>query len=332
MIQNHLTEPKEGVAIENVVIYHDPCPDGWMCAVLARKFLGAGTTLYEGRNYDKPFEQSMMPIYEGKNVYILDFSMPVEDLKMIASKAKKVVVCDHHKSFAEKLGVTQNLDLHPNYQLEEGNLAIHFFSLLCGAQITWECFTDGLRGFQGSEEPMPALVEYIADRDLWQWKLPKSRAISAALHVEPRDFTRWLNLIDLFNDPDFCTQYADRGAAILTAQQAEVERMAERAFLERKSLFSPIPVEENDPNWQDLIPIVNVQSYYSEVCECLLKLYPSAPFVASYYDKNLTTRIWSLRSRKDSNVDVSAIAKAFPGGGGHKNAAGFTQPVTRGSI
>ena len=32
--------------------------------------------------------------------------------------------------------------------------------------------------------------------------------------------------------------------------------------------------------------------------------------------------IYSLRSRADSGIDVSAIAKKY-GGGGHKNAAGF---------
>ncbi len=46
------------------------------------------------------------------------------------------------------------------------------------------------------------------------------------------------------------------------------------------------------------------------------------PFAAVYVETS-TDIIWSLRSRGD--FDVSEIAKKF-GGGGHKNAAGFTVP------
>lgn len=328
MILEHLTQNEltEGQVIENVVVFHHPCPDGWMSAVIARKFLGAGTTIYEGRNYDKPYDEKMLPVYEGKNVYILDFSMPVMDLKAIADVAKKVVVCDHHKSFAEKLGVTQNLDTHPNFQNTEGNLEINFFSLMCGAQITWEYFTDGLRNWNGGE-PFPELVNYIGDRDLWTWKLPRSREISAALHCEERTWANWFPLLNSFDDIGFREQYADQGAAILKAQQIEVEKLAQRAHRRPKSVFTPIPVEKDDVKWEGEIACTNSPSLQSEICEHMLKIYPECSFVAAYFDKDATTRIWSLRSRNGTDVDVSFIAKAFPGGGGHKHAAGFTQTM-----
>jgi nanoRNase/pAp phosphatase (c-di-AMP/oligoRNAs hydrolase) len=46
-----------------------------------------------------------------------------------------------------------------------------------------------------------------------------------------------------------------------------------------------------------------------------------APFAACYYDKP-GARVFSLRSRGDDGMDVSAIAAIY-GGGGHRNAAGF---------
>lgn len=47
----------------------------------------------------------------------------------------------------------------------------------------------------------------------------------------------------------------------------------------------------------------------------------SGTYGATYYSTKDGSLKWSLRST--GNYDVSAIAKDF-GGGGHKNAAGFT--------
>jgi nanoRNase/pAp phosphatase (c-di-AMP/oligoRNAs hydrolase) len=46
------------------------------------------------------------------------------------------------------------------------------------------------------------------------------------------------------------------------------------------------------------------------------------PFAAAYYDTLDGHRSWSLRSVGD--FDVAALAKRW-GGGGHKNASGFTE-------
>ena len=67
--------------------------------------------------------------------------------------------------------------------------------------------------------------------------------------------------------------------------------------------------------------MVNASANQSEVGHELLQRYPEAPFAAIYFDTADGKRKWSLRGR--GNVDVSALAKQF-GGGGHHNAAGFT--------
>src|SRR5271157_3183139 len=48
----------------------------------------------------------------------------------------------------------------------------------------------------------------------------------------------------------------------------------------------------------------------------------------TWYENDKGVIIFSLRSEGDK--DVSAVAKRFPGGGGHKNAAGFELPVYEG--
>jgi len=58
----------------------------------------------------------------------------------------------------------------------------------------------------------------------------------------------------------------------------------------------------------------------------LPEAYPDAPFSVSYCDRADGKRSYSLRSR--NGFDVSVVAKAFGGGGHHKEgkggAAGFT--------
>lgn len=75
-----------------------------------------------------------------------------------------------------------------------------------------------------------------------------------------------------------------------------------------------------------IIPVCNAPHYYaSELAGFMAE---GKPF-AGVFSTNGEDEFWSLRSRSDAGVDVSAIAKQY-GGGGHKNAAGFK--VKRGAI
>ena len=72
------------------------------------------------------------------------------------------------------------------------------------------------------------------------------------------------------------------------------------------------------------IPVVNLSSNISEVGNELCKRFPEAPFCVSYCDRSDRKRSFSLRSIGD--FDVSLVARNY-GGGGHRNAAGFTTEV-----
>ena len=71
------------------------------------------------------------------------------------------------------------------------------------------------------------------------------------------------------------------------------------------------------------VPTVYAPILQSEIAERLLELHPGAPFAGIYYDRD-DGRKWSLRSRP--GFDVSELAKSM-GGGGHPQAAGFTEPT-----
>ena len=52
-----------------------------------------------------------------------------------------------------------------------------------GATLTWQYFFP--------KKPIPSMLSYIEDRDLWRWKLPDSRAVSAWLGSHEFDFKVW---------------------------------------------------------------------------------------------------------------------------------------------
>jgi len=82
------------------------------------------------------------------------------------------------------------------------------------------------------------------------------------------------------------------------------------------------PVEAPDHSY--LVPVTNATVAFSEVADELLTRHPQARFAAYYLDRADGLRQWGMRSRED--FDCSVIAKAF-GGGGHKQASGFTQKI-----
>jgi len=63
----------------------------------------------------------------------------------------------------------------------------------------------------------------------------------------------------------------------------------------------------------------------SELSERLLKNDPDAVYADIWYEHR-GARIHSLRSRReDEDVNVSAIAKSYGGGGGHRCSAGYRE-------
>lgn len=164
-----------------------------------------------------------------------------------------------------------------------------------GALITWEYFHAGF----GIE--VPRLIQHISDRDLWTYKIPGSREVHAALVSLPFDFEIW----DKLDTEKLIVE----GEACLRFQSQLVQNIVAKSWL--------APLDEY------VVPVVNTASPWSEVGEALIDQHPECPFAACFTVRDSYIQ-WSLRSRGD--FDVSTIAKKY-GGGGHKNAAGFSAPT-----
>lgn len=226
----------------------------------------------------------------------------------VIEPGKRVFIVDFSFSREELLNLSAGrevvvYDHHKTAAEEISDLPfVTFDTDRCGSMIAWNALFP--------DKPAPDILNYVQDRDLWKWELEDSREVSAALRAmvrTPADALRLLvrsrnSLVSIVPD------LAKRGRTVLDYQEAAMEKDLERV---RMIAFMDYHV-----------PIVNTAHLISETVG---KLAENHPFAVGYFD-TADDRVFSLRSRNDG-VDVSAIAKRF-GGGGHRNAAGFTVALT----
>ena len=183
-----------------------------------------------------------------------------------------------------------------------------------GALLAWEYFHP--------DTEVPALIRHIDDRDRWQFKLEGSRELHAALQsYRPWNFEQWKDYIS----PLAHEWLFDEGRAILRAQEQNIASMLKQA---RKCeiLWNPtsLPGEDTPLNkFRTSVGLaLNAPIHQSEIGHELAN--QSSTYGLVWY-MDVGDRVkCSLRS--NGKYDVSAIARAF-GGGGHLNAAGFETDI-----
>ena len=268
------------------VLYHAGCNDGFGAAWIAHKHLGDIQDGRRVRYLPQSYGGEPPRMDAGSRIYILDFSYPLETMLELHRQHESVILLDHHETARDAL---------------EGRVPdCHFDLERSGATIAWEYWGSGFSTNEGE-----LLARYIEDRDLWRWKLPDSREVSAALDSHPKRFRVWDRL-------DVET-LAREGTGILRYIRTQTENLAGMA---QEQELAGYPV-----------PVVNTSLLGSETCEALLERHPEAEFAATYWERD-GRRHWSLRSRADGDFDVAQIALKR-GGGGHPHAAGFTEEPGR---
>lgn len=290
-----------------IVIYHANCTDGFGAAFAAWLKFGDNAEylpMNYGGNSAGWFDTA------NRDVYILDFSFPKEQMDLIIAGADKTVWLDHHKTAFEAWCGKYEREMRW-HELQGWNDEV--FILLddnkSGAMLAWEYFHPGT--------VVPALIKHIDDRDRWQFKMEGSKELHAALgSYQPWSFDKWHNILDL-TDSVAVEQMIDEGWAIIRAQAQNVKRMAEQSCDCRITFDPESSVGDGAHGYA-----VNSCIHQSELGHELAN--SSNTYGLVWYLAENGRVNCSLRSNGD--YDVSAIAKAF-GGGGHKNAAGFETDV-----
>ena len=184
------------------------------------------------------------------------------------------------------------LDHHVTAQDELSGLPFATFDLnKSGARMAWE--------YWHPNTEIPELLAYIEDKDLWLWKLEQSKEFTIALHSYPMSFEIWDKLT-----PEHLKL---EGVALLRLQEQMIRSAVSRVSIQNLFGYD--------------VPVVNATEFRSEIANFLCSQNPQIPFAAAYYDDKDGERNWSLRSIGD--FDVAALASQA-GGGGHKNASGFS--------
>jgi uncharacterized protein len=273
-----------------LVLYHGrSCPDGFAAALAARLYYGEAVQCV-GLDHGDVKTLADLPILDGRAVYILDFSFGEELLRSMEQRAAKLVLLDHHKSAAEKL---------TGFSCRCG--VVHFDMSKSGARLAWEFFHP--------QTPVPDLVRFIEDRDIWTWQYPESAGFLAALDMEPFDFMRWAQIAAF--TPTELQSFMARG-------QAMDEKFAKLAA-DIADAAQPIVF-----NGQQGLMVNAPGVFHSLVGELLSK--KSGTFALMWTVGQGGVVKAGLRSQR--GFDCIPLAESM-GGGGHAQACGFKLPADR---
>ncbi len=272
--------------MRKVCIYHAGCPDGFGSAWAAWRAWGDEAS-YVARGHDDPLRPEQ---YEDAWVVFADIAPPLVEARPLADRVGHLVVLDHHVSALNQFEEDPRLLA----DLRGSGHEVRFDLGHSGAVLTWQHFHP--------EETLPPLLAYVQDQDLWNWALPDSREVNAAIGSYERSFEAWEAMATRPIE-----ELVAEGRSLVRAQRIEVER----------SLHGAHPVSLGSLR----VEAVNAREHRALIGHELAERARFGSPCGVVYRMTGTRVDVSVYSIGD--FDVAEIAGRF-GGGGHRNAAGFS--------
>jgi len=290
-----------------LIAYHANCIDGFTSAYIAHKALSEIHKVGQKDSDTQPEHIQILPVTYGKLpalhsalysqaynfdvLFVVDFSLPVDTLAAIASAYPKMVITiiDHHKTAKEMYG---------DLEFCKGARIVMDMDE-SGATLTWKHF------YGDSEDKMPALYKYVRDYDLWLFQFGATKTINMYLRTIPKTLYDWEMLELDFEVPHLVKAIVDKGLAMEKYHRTVVDSLVESA-------------DEVELAGQTGLLVNCSSEFASDVGHKLANI--SGTFGATWQQIR-GDAIFSLRSNGD--YDVAELAQKL-GGGGHRNAAGFT--------
>jgi oligoribonuclease NrnB/cAMP/cGMP phosphodiesterase (DHH superfamily) len=280
--------------IYDIVLFHYPCQDGLSSGWIVNKF-----------HKEHNITIDLYPIQHGKiidierltnkKVIFCDYAPSKEVIEEIEKVALKITILDHHISSQKAL--------------EDKDYAI-FDMNKSGAGLTWDYFYN---------VDCPLFIKMVEDRDIWKWKIPKSKEFTAGLSTicssfEMYDFDKLFNIFDeILINPFKFDFYIELGDIINKSIMIKCKYMA----------LESVKKINHYKNYN--VCIVNCSYELSSDLGNILSSYDNVDF-AVLWRYNHTKEEYYVSLRSNDKADVSLIAKEF-GGGGHKNASGFLTKI-----
>ena len=286
-------DDKNKILNPDLVIYHGGCADGtaaaWVFWKHARNTDSKIPEFYGAKHGDPPISNEKIL---NKTVIMVDFAYKREITEKILQLTKKLVILDHHRSNETEL---------------EGLSCTVFDMTRAGCQLAWD-YVFPLSIFR------PRFLDIIADRDLWNWELPKSKELNKAFYM--KKLTESIESIEKLFNMDIDLLYAE-GKSF-----SEYENQ----LLEKLSRFKTTYYFGNEPkNPTKFYKILVSEAVFmiSELGNKISEENTDHDFVILYrFDNYKKAWYFSARARQNSDIDLGSILSLY-GGGGHPKAAGF---------
>jgi len=332
------------------LIHHANCADGFAAACVARHaLLSQGIPEnhinVQAVNYGQPDQMPLGKdgiLFPGDTVTYLDYTPPQETLDAFYAEHGDsmipLTILDHHSTAAERHNARARFVSVFDLAKSGASLAwMHYRdnrvaneSLSDRSATVERVANESLNDRSATPAPTPRAIELIAWRDLGHAfdpthaedpRTPDSLNLHAYLfRCLPRTFEAWTPLL--------LENQVNNSQPPTTPLSAALHTGARLRAIDRSIILSAVA----NPHWLNFhgeeIPAVNGldAGLISDACTELLRAYPTAPFAASWFmDARTGKATYSLRSRRNSAVNVAELAAAMaPGGGGHPNAAGFS--------
>ena len=139
--------------------------------------------------------------------YFIDFVYDQYDedsIKKLIKKNKRVTIIDHHISKERVTKLTQDYSYSINHS---------------GAVLSWMFFH--------KDKPIPLLLRYIEDGDLWKFKLTDTDSVVTYVSSVDYDFTVWDSIVlDIEND-EKRKEYIAKGALMVGYKEEMIKKIIE---------------------------------------------------------------------------------------------------------
>lgn len=281
-----------------LIIYHDADLDGICSGAIAHMKYPEAMLL--GHDYKRPF--NIECVQPGEDVIMADISLPMPLMEQVAERSKSFLWLDHHVSALKEYESHFGVVAGTHNTLGHKNLRYIYRPDISACEICWKEFFPG--------QVMPESVHMLGEYDTWRG----------------HGSDRWNNVILPFQYGMRITGFTPEslafflknsqsneevimvGKSILLYQASQDKRLMEKSFDARLN----IPAEQGV-----IRCLVCNGAYNSTAFESKWDKEKYDAMVGILFDG----KMWGISLRTTKDIDLSAIAKSF-GGGGHKKAAG----------
>jgi oligoribonuclease NrnB/cAMP/cGMP phosphodiesterase (DHH superfamily) len=278
------------------VFYHNNDLDGLCSGAIARMYLEGEKEKFAMHPIDYPDPFPGDRIKARDTVYMLDYSIKIEGIRVLNEKTKLIII-DHHKTLLDNLNADPVLKKIKG--LRETSKA--------GCELCWEYFFP--------KKHLPKMVKLLGRYDVWDhtnektWNeeiFPFQNGIKL-LKLNPCKNSQYKNWQDAFKGGNcFVKNIIKKGKIILEYQKEQNEFfMTKYAFDDTFDQYRALCINH---------PLGNSQVFISQWNEKEYDLMFRYCFMGNNYIVSLYT------TKKD--LDLGLVAKKY-GGGGHPQAAGF---------